>query len=179
MFRENGTQHGKSTTDSDSVLQYSCMVSPCYHYANFITYFSRHFEIWRAVIINNQDLRNILCMRPANEKRRYSVTSSLIGWAHTQTDPWRLCLQKNRSKMFTFKAIWDKIINRFRSCEKVEFMFLWASSWCPWLSIIFYMVKYRGKLYCSYSTHGHLTRYVKLRVAHALGMPGTFTYHRL
>ena len=30
----------------------------------------------------------ILCMRPANERRRYNVTSSLIGWAHTQNDPW-------------------------------------------------------------------------------------------
>ena len=29
----------------------------------------------------------ILYMRPANERRRYSVTSSLIGWAHTQNDP--------------------------------------------------------------------------------------------
>ena len=29
----------------------------------------------------------ILCMRPANERRRYNVTSSLIGWAHTQNDP--------------------------------------------------------------------------------------------
>ena len=32
----------------------------------------------------------ILWMRPANERRRYNVTSSLIGWAHTQND---LCLQ--------------------------------------------------------------------------------------
>ena len=30
----------------------------------------------------------ILCMCPANERRRYNVTSSLIGWAHTQNDPW-------------------------------------------------------------------------------------------
>ena len=29
----------------------------------------------------------ILCMRLANERRRYNVTSSLIGWAHTQNDP--------------------------------------------------------------------------------------------
>ena len=28
----------------------------------------------------------ILCMRPANERRRYIVTSPLIGWAHTQND---------------------------------------------------------------------------------------------
>ena len=27
-------------------------------------------------------------MRPANERWRYSVTPSLIGWAHTQDDPW-------------------------------------------------------------------------------------------
>ena len=30
----------------------------------------------------------ILCMRPASERRRYNVTSSLIGWAHSQNDPW-------------------------------------------------------------------------------------------
>ena len=28
----------------------------------------------------------ILCMHPANEKWRYSVTPSLIGWEHTQND---------------------------------------------------------------------------------------------
>ena len=30
----------------------------------------------------------IFCMCPANERRRYNVTSSLIGWAHSQNDPW-------------------------------------------------------------------------------------------
>ena len=29
----------------------------------------------------------ILCMRPANERRRYNVTLSLIGWTHSQNDP--------------------------------------------------------------------------------------------
>ena len=29
----------------------------------------------------------ILCMRPANERRRYIVKSPLIGWTHTQNDP--------------------------------------------------------------------------------------------
>ena len=32
----------------------------------------------------------ILCMRPANEKRFYDVTSSLIGWAHIQNNPWSI-----------------------------------------------------------------------------------------
>ena len=30
----------------------------------------------------------ILCMCPANEIWRYIVMSSVIGWAHTQNDPW-------------------------------------------------------------------------------------------
>ena len=30
---------------------------------------------------------DLLYMRPANERRRYNVTSSLIGWAHTQNYP--------------------------------------------------------------------------------------------
>ena len=35
----------------------------------------------------------ILCMGPANERRRYIVTSSLIGRAQTQNDPWLFILQ--------------------------------------------------------------------------------------
>ena len=33
-----------------------------------------------------------LGMRPANERRRYIVTTSLIGWTHTETDPWGGCV---------------------------------------------------------------------------------------
>ena len=34
-----------------------------------------------------QDTGIILAMGSANERRRYNVTSSLIGWAHTENDP--------------------------------------------------------------------------------------------
>ena len=38
--------------------------------------------------------RIILCMRQVNQRWRYNVTSSLtsslIGWVHTQNDPWDL-----------------------------------------------------------------------------------------
>ena len=34
-------------------------------------------------------------MGSANERRRYNVTSSLIGWAHTQNDLW-VSLKKRR-----------------------------------------------------------------------------------
>ena len=30
----------------------------------------------------------VLCTQPANERPCYSVASSLIGWVHTQNDPW-------------------------------------------------------------------------------------------
>ena len=33
-------------------------------------------------MIHVTDAGIILCMRPANERRRYNVTSSLIGWTH-------------------------------------------------------------------------------------------------
>ena len=46
----------------------------------------------------------ILCMCPTNERWRYNVTSSLIGWAHTQNDPWvnilGTLLLKPRSHMY-------------------------------------------------------------------------------
>ena len=32
----------------------------------------------------------ILCVGSANERRRYTVTSSLINWAYTQNDPWSI-----------------------------------------------------------------------------------------
>ena len=35
---------------------------------------------------------SILWMRPANERRRYIVTPSPIGWTHTQNDPWCLLM---------------------------------------------------------------------------------------
>ena len=37
---------------------------------------------------NNPYPGAILCMRPTNERRRYNVTSSRIGWAYTQNDHW-------------------------------------------------------------------------------------------
>ena len=39
-------------------------------------------------------------MRPANERQRYNVTSSLISWAHSQNDPWTM------TEMITKRLIW-------------------------------------------------------------------------
>ena len=43
----------------------------------------------------------ILYMRPANERRCYNVTPSLIGWAHSQNDPWQAACGTNVVKSFT------------------------------------------------------------------------------
>ena len=40
-------------------------------------------NMWVATGIEGRDLG----MRSANERRRYIVMTSLIGWAHTSTDP--------------------------------------------------------------------------------------------
>ena len=37
----------------------------------------------------DQDTGLILGLRPANERRHYFVTTSLIGWAQTYNQPWR------------------------------------------------------------------------------------------
>ena len=44
--------------------------------------FHLHLDVWLSGIIS--------CMRQANERRHYIVTLSLIGWAHTQIDPWAM-----------------------------------------------------------------------------------------
>ena len=36
----------------------------------------------------------ILCMHPANERRRYNVTLSLIGWVHAKNQPC-ICIQQD------------------------------------------------------------------------------------
>ena len=38
-------------------------------------------------VLKHTNAGMMLCMVSAKERRRYNVTSSLIGWAHTQYDP--------------------------------------------------------------------------------------------
>ena len=60
---------------------------------------------------------------------------------------------------------------------------IWSGTWGVWL-LVSYSAAAHPNLYllCPNQLkplHGPLTRYVKLRVAHAPGMPGTFSRHRL
>ena len=54
---------------------------------------SEHWSVvfvWAAFCLKSKDSGIILYMCPVNERWCYNVTPSLIGWAHTQNDPWRL-----------------------------------------------------------------------------------------
>ena len=51
----------------------------------------------------------IWCMRPANERRRYTVTSSLIGWAHKQNDPWPWQCWGMMGNINTFLTHWGRV----------------------------------------------------------------------
>ena len=48
----------------------------------------------------------ILGLRPANERRRYFVTTSLIGWSQTKDQPCQLFIRKKEYKM---NIIWVPI----------------------------------------------------------------------
>ena len=58
----------------------------------------------------------ILCMHPANERLRYNVTSSLIGWAHEQDDPWawtkRPTVCRPHFQMYRLEWILIEIFNK-------------------------------------------------------------------
>ena len=51
----------------------------------------------------------IVCMRPANERRRYCVTPSLIRWAHTHNDPCCIqassCYQRRSWLIYAFSIV--------------------------------------------------------------------------
>ena len=55
---------------------------------NGVAFISRKFYWYSTFVIQCSGI--ILCMRPANERPCYNVTWSVIGWAHTQYDPWVL-----------------------------------------------------------------------------------------
>ena len=57
-------------------------------YIKWPTFWYQHVSVHSDEEIYKQHTGIILCMRPANERRRYNVTSSLIGWVHSQDDPW-------------------------------------------------------------------------------------------
>ena len=63
--------------------------------------------------IRGWDALIILCMDSANERRRYIVTWSLIGWTHAQNDHWYVDVVAGSVNHFT-KSFWA---HQLKSCE--------------------------------------------------------------
>ena len=84
----------------------------------------------------------ILCIHPANEKLFYNVMSYLIGWTHTQNDPWGWAVGS----------------------------ILWCKNWLPCNSIILYIEAETHDHQASYctlrQTHDHQASYCTLRQRH-------------
>ena len=67
-----------------------------------------------------------LCMRPANGRRRYIVTSSLIGWAHMQNDP---CLSNQWQSRSVTSYISKSISPLVKMAAVSQTIYLDAFSW--------------------------------------------------
>ena len=69
----------------------STSLSRCYNAYTSCCVLSIYYVLWiyRGHSLQSQTHTQgiILCVRPANERRHYIVTSSLIGWAHAQNHP--------------------------------------------------------------------------------------------
>ena len=90
-----------------------------------------------SVCLPTADPGIILCMHPANERRRYNVMSSLIGWVPAQNDP---CDLSDWTLKYT---IWSLIWNHFKHTTK--------NAWMRWLvqrfSLIFHLIIYQRHIY--------------------------------
>ena len=109
----------------------------------------------------------IPCLRPANERWRYFVTPSLIGWAYASNQPYNL----PPSTSYKESAIISSIGRSSSSSSTTTVRpFTWYMA-CK-LAESQHICK---NIYENiHLTHGPLTRYVKLPVAHLPGMPETF-----
>ena len=74
----------------------------------------------------------ILCMPPANDRLRYIVTASLIGWTHTQNDPcswWQLGPEINADLkgkyQIGFRIFHQKIYSIFH-WNKLQLVSIWS-----------------------------------------------------
>ena len=80
----------------------------------------------------------ILCMGPANERWRYNLTSSLIGWMHIQNDPWGIQLWSNDPILGFHEFIiwywgnWPLTLDQWPQGRNVYFTYYWYGYvWIP------------------------------------------------
>ena len=80
---------------------------------------------WSPRVTYHPAVGMILCIRPANEGRRYTVTPSLIGWAHTQNDHWPVCPQTPPIKVIIRLLFWSDSMKPGHDGRHFTHDFLW------------------------------------------------------
>ena len=65
------------------------MNSMKYEYQLFTNFVHSRVSTATVEQVSNQSARLNLGLHLANERRRYKVTPSLIGWTHTYSQPWK------------------------------------------------------------------------------------------
>ena len=98
----------------------------------------------------------ILCLRPANERRRYKVTPSLIGWAQTNNQPCNVSVLDAVKTVFyhtTFRCmVWPLYeYNECSSCVYADVTFhlcirSWAVCWIALLLTCQHMIWLQGSI---------------------------------
>ena len=80
-----------------------------------------------------------MCIRPANERRRYIITSSLIGWAHKQNDPPYTWDNTSGKSKFEYQKAPHHSVKCIRRLSQA-FMFVELLSY--WYIYIIYIIYY-------------------------------------
>ena len=113
------------------------------NFDNLFRYLCKSFHFFpRSIFINLLSICKysgiILCMRPANERRCDNVTSSLIGWVHSQNNLWIL---SNDSSSQILLIYWrsDKMITILQ-------MTFWNSYSCKKLCCVFWFKFHKSLL---------------------------------
>ena len=84
-------------------------------------------------------------LRPTNERRRYNVTSSLIGWVQTQKDPWEWLVKiaegvTGAMPLFISSIViflmWSQVM--YKGLGKI------GHHWLRWFSSIKYICKFNA-----------------------------------
>ena len=118
------TRHGRPWSNPTMIYQSRSM--------DMLRGISKHWcaSVWLCISVSCvlQSTGIILSMGSAKGGRRHNVTSSLIGWAHTQNDPWiingKVTLQRNTfsssDTCTLFRPLTESILDTDNGCHLVD-----------------------------------------------------------
>ena len=119
-----GSSMANCHADHISVWTKSCWNRPICQIPQCTREISHNAPFCNRNILMLQNAGIILWMCPANERWRYHVTSSLIGWAHSQNDLWKYNIVR-----YGTGALWDlwnrSIIDDNLKCNLFNKILFW------------------------------------------------------